>query len=74
MHLTVCVFVSLCGGLYCLIVRDKKMSVLDRRLENRFASIKLNGLLALVDKKQNKKQKPECNNKKTKTCSYENVI
>lgn len=70
MHLTVCVFVSLCGGLYCLIVRDKKMSVLDRRLENRFAGIKLNGLLALADKKQ----KPECNNKKTKTCSYENVI
>lgn len=62
MHLTVCVFVSLCGGLYSLIVRDKKMSVLDRRLENRFAGIKLNGLLAFVDKKQ----KPECNNKKTK--------
>lgn len=50
------------------------MSVLDRRLENRFASIKLNGLLGLVDKKQHKKQKPECNNKKTKTCLYENVI
>lgn len=49
LHLTVCIFVSLCGGFVGAIVRDKKMSMMDRSLDNRFSSGKFNDTAALVD-------------------------